>query len=92
MTGTFDEWSKSVQLDKVGDVFQKTVTIPDASAKIYYKVGGQVQFLADIYIPTPRSRSRLSRFRLPIISPPILFCPSGVLGRIGSAGRIGWQG
>ena len=38
MTGTFDDWSKSVQLEKVGDVFQKTVELKDASKKIYYKV------------------------------------------------------
>lgn len=38
MTGTFDNWSKTMQLDKVGDVFQKAVELPDASKKIYYKV------------------------------------------------------
>lgn len=38
MTGTFDAWSKSVQLEKVGGVFQKTVELNDASKKIYYKV------------------------------------------------------
>jgi len=39
VTGTFDNWEKSEQLDKVGQVFQKTVTLPDTSEKIYYKVG-----------------------------------------------------
>lgn len=39
MTGTFDGWSKSEQLDKVGDHFEKTVTLPDFSEKVYYKVG-----------------------------------------------------
>lgn len=38
MTGTFDSWSKSVKLDKVGDGFAKTVSLADASKKIYYKV------------------------------------------------------
>ncbi|KAH6899639.1 hypothetical protein B0T10DRAFT_468263 [Thelonectria olida] len=37
VTGTFDDWTKSVKLDKIGDVFQKTVELPDASRKIYYK-------------------------------------------------------
>lgn len=38
MTGTFDNWTKSVQLDKQGAVFEKTVDLEDASKKIYYKV------------------------------------------------------
>lgn len=38
MTGTFDDWSKSEKLEKVGDIFEKNVTLPDASKKIYYKV------------------------------------------------------
>lgn len=40
MTGTFDNWTKSVKLEKEGDVFQKSVELKDASAKIYYKVCG----------------------------------------------------
>lgn len=38
MTGTFDNWTKSVKLDKVGDRFEKTVILPDTSTKVYYKV------------------------------------------------------
>ncbi|KAK0386718.1 hypothetical protein NLU13_6553 [Sarocladium strictum] len=37
VTGTFDNWTKSVQLEKNGDVFEKTVDLEDASSKIYYK-------------------------------------------------------
>ncbi|CAH0004729.1 unnamed protein product [Clonostachys byssicola] len=37
VTGTFDNWTKSVKLEKDGDVFQKTVELEDASKKIYYK-------------------------------------------------------
>ncbi|KAM0512442.1 hypothetical protein ACHAPE_008892 [Trichoderma viride] len=37
VTGTFDNWTKSEQLPKVGDVFQKSVFLKDASQKIYYK-------------------------------------------------------
>lgn len=40
VTGTFDNWSKSEELDRVGDGFEKTVGVGDASEKIYYKVGG----------------------------------------------------
>jgi hypothetical protein len=41
VTGTFDNWTKSVKLEKQGDVFQKTVdlTIPTDTNKIQYKVG-----------------------------------------------------
>ncbi|KAF5486451.1 Signal transduction protein MDG1 [Colletotrichum fructicola] len=38
VTGTFDNWTKSEKLDKVGDAFEKTVTLPEASEKIYYKL------------------------------------------------------
>lgn len=38
MTGTFDDWSKSVQLDHDGTIFQKTVSLPSSTDKIYYKV------------------------------------------------------
>ncbi|KAK3955032.1 hypothetical protein QBC32DRAFT_403634 [Pseudoneurospora amorphoporcata] len=37
VTGTFDGWSKSEQLDKVGDHFEKTVTLPELAEKVYYK-------------------------------------------------------
>ena len=39
VTGTFDNWEKSVQLDKVGSSFEKTVPLPDTTDKIFYKVG-----------------------------------------------------
>ncbi|KAI5927216.1 hypothetical protein F4810DRAFT_649797 [Camillea tinctor] len=37
VTGTFDDWSKSEKLKKVGDHFEKNVQLADASEKIYYK-------------------------------------------------------
>lgn len=39
VTGTFDDWSKSEKLAKVGDAFEKTVTLPEVSEPILYKVG-----------------------------------------------------
>lgn len=45
MTGTFDNWTKSEQLEKVGDVFQKTIKISDGSKKVHYKVGKLLIFL-----------------------------------------------
>lgn len=38
VTGTFDDWGKTVQLDRNGDVFEKTVSLPDTDEKIQYKV------------------------------------------------------
>jgi hypothetical protein len=38
VTGTFDHWSKSEKLIQTGDVFEKNVTLPSATEKIYYKV------------------------------------------------------
>ena len=38
VTGTFDHWSKSVQLDKKGDSFEKEVELPIGEDKILYKV------------------------------------------------------
>ncbi|RDW91195.1 hypothetical protein BP5796_02360 [Coleophoma crateriformis] len=37
VTGTFDDWSKSEQLIKTGNTFEKNVTLPNAQEKIYYK-------------------------------------------------------
>ncbi|KAH8785335.1 hypothetical protein F5883DRAFT_598642 [Diaporthe sp. PMI_573] len=37
VTGTFDNWSKSEQMEKVGDKFEKSVELPDTSERIYYK-------------------------------------------------------
>ncbi|KAM0219546.1 hypothetical protein ACHAQI_000932 [Fusarium lateritium] len=37
VTGTFDNWTKSVQLEKKGDVFSKTVDLKEPEGKIYYK-------------------------------------------------------
>lgn len=39
VTGTFDNWSKSEKMEKVDDIFEKSVELPDSSEKIYYKVG-----------------------------------------------------
>ena len=38
VTGTFDDWSKSAQLEKNGDVFEKSVDLPKTDEKILYKV------------------------------------------------------
>jgi hypothetical protein len=36
VTGTFDDWGKTVKLDRVGDIFVKEVSL--APEKTHYKV------------------------------------------------------
>ena len=39
VTGTFDDWAKSVKLEKkAGNLHEKLVELPNAEEKIYYKV------------------------------------------------------
>jgi len=47
VTGTFDGWGKSQQLEKVGDVFEKKVKLLDPADKIFYKVCNTPSFLLD---------------------------------------------
>jgi hypothetical protein len=46
VTGTFDDWAKSVRLDaKDGGVHEKLVDLPSADLKILYKVCSRHSFL-----------------------------------------------
>lgn len=38
MTGTFDDWGKTIRLDRKGDVFEKEVPLPATEEKLHYKV------------------------------------------------------
>lgn len=38
VTGTFDNWEKTVQLERKGNGFEKEVYLPNISEKIQYKV------------------------------------------------------
>jgi hypothetical protein len=58
VTGTFDNWTKSVRLEKEGDVFSKTVDLKEPEGKIYYKVRQHQR-------ATTRNANKLS-FSLPI--------------------------
>lgn len=40
MTGTFDDWAKSVKLEKKGDRFEKLLDLPQTEEKTFYKVRG----------------------------------------------------
>jgi hypothetical protein len=46
VTGTFDNWTKSVRLEKVGDVFEKEVEFGPDTEKIFYKVGRATVLIA----------------------------------------------
>ncbi|RHZ67547.1 carbohydrate-binding module family 48 protein [Aspergillus thermomutatus] len=37
VTGSFDDWGKTVKLDRYGDVFKKEVQLPSADEKVHYK-------------------------------------------------------
>lgn len=38
VTGTFDDWAKSVKLEKKGDSFEKSLELSKTDEKIFYKV------------------------------------------------------
>lgn len=47
VTGTFDDWGKTVKLEKGADgVFTKTVQLPHSQDNVYYKVSGPVSSAA----------------------------------------------
>lgn len=43
VTGSFDDWGKTVKLDRSGDVFTKEVQLPSADDKVHYKVGSALR-------------------------------------------------
>lgn len=45
MTGTFDDWAKSVRLEKKKEnLFEKFVQLPQTKEDVYYKVGVRLGF------------------------------------------------
>jgi Glycogen recognition site of AMP-activated protein kinase len=42
VSGTFDDWGKTIQLQRKGDIFEKEVQLPSTSEKIQYKVRGEL--------------------------------------------------
>jgi hypothetical protein len=78
VTGTFDNWSKSERLDKVGDHFEKTVTLPNSSEPIFYKV--RTSFITDFSLTRDRyhlsSSASLHRLEPPHFA---LFFPQGAV-------------
>ena len=57
VTGTFDDWKKSEQLDKVGEHFEKKVVLADASKKIYYKFVVDGNWVTDHTAPKENDES-----------------------------------
>ena len=52
MTGTFDDWARSVKLEKKGNHFEKLVELPLASEKMYYKVSSSSHWTAQTVVNT----------------------------------------
>lgn len=52
VTGTFDDWGKTVRLDRVGDIFSKRVSLP-TDKRIHYKacIYSFLSFLT--FVPSP---------------------------------------
>ncbi|KAL2758154.1 carbohydrate-binding module family 48 protein [Sodiomyces alcalophilus JCM 7366] len=66
VTGTFDNWTKSEKLDKVGDTFQKTVILPDTSKKLYYKFVVDHNWTTDHTAPQePDEEGNINNFLTP---------------------------
>lgn len=51
VTGTFDDWGKTVQLNQVGDVWEKEVDLPSADETIYYKFVVDDKWIVDDAAP-----------------------------------------
>lgn len=47
VTGTFDDWGKSVSLNKIGDIWEKEVELPQSDKKILYKFVVNDQWIID---------------------------------------------
>ncbi|KXH27223.1 hypothetical protein CSIM01_11247 [Colletotrichum simmondsii] len=66
VTGTFDNWTKSEKLEKVGSSFEKTVTLADASEKIYYKFVVDNNWITDHTAPQePDHEGNVNNFLTP---------------------------
>ena len=74
MTGSFDGWSKSEKLERAGDVFEKTVTLPDTSEPVLYKVSRfRILYSFPKFAFTPSHQSTRPLFFLPLLSPVTTF-------------------
>ncbi|KAK1654641.1 hypothetical protein BDP81DRAFT_309149 [Colletotrichum phormii] len=66
VTGTFDNWTKSEKLEKVGSSFEKTVKLADASEKIYYKFVVDNNWITDHTAPQePDHEGNVNNFLTP---------------------------
>lgn len=51
VTGTFDDWGKTVQLDNIGGAFEKEVQLPRSDEKIFYKFIVDNNWIVDYAAP-----------------------------------------
>ncbi|KAK4946553.1 Cruciform DNA binding protein [Elasticomyces elasticus] len=52
VTGTFDDWGKTEKLNRVGDIWEKEVHLPEAEKKILYKFVVNDNWVIDPQAPT----------------------------------------
>lgn len=57
MTGTFDNWSRSIELDKDSGIFQRQVDIPSTKSNIHYKFIVDGTWTTDSSAPTEKDES-----------------------------------
>lgn len=66
VTGTFDDWGKTEQLNKVGDGWEKEVNLPSADQKIYYKFVVDNEWVVDHNAPKEEDgHNNVNNFLLP---------------------------
>lgn len=79
VTGTFDDWNKTQKLDKKGDIFEKEVTLPISTDKIYYKFVVDGNWITDHTAPQENDQSgNLNNFLTPERISPVTATMSGV--------------
>jgi len=76
VTGTFDNWSKSVKLDRDGTAHEKTVDLPKSDEKILYKVRDSVHCnCCGLTLRMHQHRHLAVIWRYPVMLPPADILP-----------------
>lgn len=65
VTGTFDDWGKSEQLNKVGDHWEKEVDLPSADEEIHYKFVVDDEWIVDENAPKVKDGNNINNLLLP---------------------------
>ncbi|KAF4201570.1 hypothetical protein CNMCM8927_001359 [Aspergillus lentulus] len=86
VTGSFDDWGKTVKLDRNGDVFTKEVQLPSADEKVHYKTSLDnritIAWIFSVCLRFPIPSMTLEGF--PLTSTDVISPPRSHLGFFGS--------